>query len=274
MFSIKKQSASSAEAGLPKDGRHATLQFHANETVRMPDPRQSAESNRLVHTDLWREPPCYAEWHIIAALAGGLALDVSLGWPGQLAADVWAFAVFSWLLLTGGSLEKRALLACMTLAGLGEALLSLGWGLYDYQFRNIPVFVPAGHALLMTLGILLARRMPIWAIWLVPAAALPYVVLGLWQGWDTAGAILFLIFLACLMTGKARSPYVTMFALSLLLELYGTWLGNWAWRPLVPWLQLSNTNPPACSGAFYCVLDLLVLASMRVLMRAKQRSPS
>lgn len=249
----------------PSDG-FRTLQFHRKETMLLAAARPSPGSNRLFRTELWRTPPPYVEWHIIAALAGGLALDVCLGWRGQLAADLWVSALFAWLLLKGGSIEKRALLTCLTIAGLGEAFLSLGWGLYDYQFRNIPLFVPPGHALLMTLGILVARRMPVWAIWLVPAAALPYVMFGLWQGWDRTGAILFVVFLACLVRGKARSLYATMFVLSLLLELYGTWLGNWAWRPLVPWLTLSNTNPPACSGAFYCVLDLLVLASMRMLI--------
>lgn len=255
MFSVKKQS----------DGVR-TLQFHRKESTLSAATRPSPGSNRLFRTELWRAPPPYAEWHIIAALAGGLALDVWLGWRGQLVADLWVSALFAWLLLKGGGTEKRALLACLTIAGLGEPFLSLGWGLYDYQFRNIPVFVPPGHALLMTLGILLARRMPAWAIWLVPAAVLPYVMFGLWQGWDRTGAILFVIFLACLVRGKARSLYATMFVLALLLELYGTWLGNWAWRPLVPWLTLSNTNPPACSGAFYCVLDLLVLAGMRMLI--------
>lgn len=250
----------------PSDG-FRTLQFHRKETTLLAAARPGPGSNRrLFRTELWRAPPPYVEWHIIAALAGGLALDVWLDWRGQLAADLWVSALFAWLLLKGGSIEKRVLLTCLTIAGLGEAFLSLGWGLYDYQFRNIPVFVPPGHALLMTLGILLARRIPAWAIWLVPAAALPYVVFGLWQGWDRTGAILFVVFLACLMHGKARSLYATMFVLALLLELYGTWLGNWAWRPLVPWLALSNTNPPACSGAFYCVLDLLVLASMRMLI--------
>lgn len=221
---------------------------------------------------VWDAPPPRAEWHILGVLVGGLALDVWFGWRGQLAADLWAVAVFAWLLLKGGGLEKRVLLSCLFIAGLGEAILSLGWGLYDYQFRNIPLFVPPGHALLMTLGILVARRMPGWTIWLVPALALPYVVFGLWQGWDRMGAILFLIFLACLMGSRARSLYATMFVLSLLLELYGTWLGNWTWRPQVPWLELSNTNPPACSGAFYCVLDLLVLASLRWLLGAGMAS--
>lgn len=222
--------------------------------------------NQRLHSSLWQAPPAYAAWHIVAALAGSLALDVSFGWRGQLAADLWMSAVFAWLLLKGGRIERRALLACLIIGGIGEAFFSLAWGLYDYQFQNIPLFVPPGHALLMTLGILVARRTPVWAVWLVPAAALPYVMLGLWEGWDRAGAILFAVFLACLVSGKGRPLYATMFVLSLMLELYGTWLGNWTWRPLVPWLELSNTNPPACSGAFYCALDLLVLAGTRLMI--------
>jgi hypothetical protein len=218
-------------------------------------------------TGLWEDAPCNAQWQIVTALVGGLALDATLGWPGQIAADLWGLAVFVWLWQEGGDHEKRAMLICLVIASLGEAFLSLGWGLYDYQFHNIPLFVPFGHALLMTLGILSARRAPAWAIWLVPGIAVPYVAAGWWQGWDTLGALLFLIFMVCLLRGKAASLYVTMFVLSLLLELYGTALGNWTWRPQVPWLQLSNTNPPVCSGAFYCVLDLLVLAGMKASTR-------
>ena len=50
-----------------------------------------------------------------------------------------------------------------------------------------------------------------------------------------------------------------MFVLSLAMELYGTWLGNWTWSAQVPWLGLTADNPPIAAGAFYCVLDLLVV---------------
>lgn len=204
----------------------------------------------------------HAEWQIVAVLAGSLALDARFGWPGQIAADVWAGAVFAWLLLRGGAGEKRVLLCCTAIAALGEAFLSLVWGLYHYQFHNIPLFVPPGHALLMTLGMLVARRVPRWTIWLVPTAALPCVAAGWWQGWDTSGPVLFLFFLACVVGGKAKQLYASMFVLSLLLELYGTWLGNWTWGAVVPWVGLTSNSPPACSGAFYCLLDLLVLGAM------------
>jgi hypothetical protein len=58
-----------------------------------------------------------------------------------------------------------------------------------------------------------------------------------------------------------------MFALSLLMEIYGTWLGNWRWWPMVPGIGLTSINPPLAAGAFYCVLDLLVVASVQRLER-------
>jgi hypothetical protein len=46
------------------------------------------------------------------------------------------------------------------------------------------------------------------------------------------------------------------------MEIYGTLLGNWAWGSAVPWLGLTATNPPLAAGAFYCVLDLLIVATV------------
>jgi len=48
----------------------------------------------------------------------------------------------------------------------------------------------------------------------------------------------------------------------LTMELYGTALGNWSWQATVPWLKLSAANPPFSAGAFYGLLDLLVLAAL------------
>jgi hypothetical protein len=209
---------------------------------------------------------------IVAVIVGGLALDRLLGWPGQIAADLWAAAVFGWLYLRGGAPERRVLVACMVIAGLGECVLSLVWGLYAYQFGNIPLFVPPGHALLMTLGIMAAARLPAWVVWAIPLGAAPWALAGWWQGWDQAGALLFLLLAVCMAASRGRRLYAAMFVLALAMELYGTWLGNWAWKPTVAGLGLSTTNPPAHAGAFYCALDLLVLASLRLPRRSSARS--
>jgi hypothetical protein len=56
-----------------------------------------------------------------------------------------------------------------------------------------------------------------------------------------------------------------MFVLAWLMEIYGTTLGNWTWRTTVPWFEWPTRNPPLAAGAFYCVLDALVMATAAVL---------
>ena len=46
-------------------------------------------------------------------------------------------------------------------------------------------------------------------------------------------------------------------------NIYGTWLGNWVWRIDVPWIGLTTNNPPLAAGVFYCVLDFLVMTTVR-----------
>ena len=87
------------------------------------------------------------------------------------------------------------------------------------------------------------------------------VALFAWTGRDTLGPPLYALFLACLWISSSRRLYATMFVLSLAMELYGTWIGNWAWNAQVPWLGLAAANPAIAAGAFYCVLDRLVVAA-------------
>ena len=69
------------------------------------------------------------------------------------------------------------------------------------------------------------------------------------------------LLLACMAFSRARKLYAVMFMLALAMEIYGTALGNWAWHGDVPWLGLNTLNPPLAAGAFYCVLDLLVVGT-------------
>jgi hypothetical protein len=88
------------------------------------------------------------------------------------------------------------------------------------------------------------------------------------MGVDTLGAALFLILAvsALAMPGQRRL-YASTFVLALLLELYGTWLGNWIWAREVPVTALITTNPPGVVGAFYCALDASVAAMSMLLAR-------
>lgn len=218
-------------------------------------------------TSLWSHlGPTTRAWmafHIVAVIAIGLWLDIHLGWTGQHIATVWALAVWGWLYWLGRRTERQVLLLATLLSGIGELFLSLVWGLYDYQFHNVPLFVPPGHALLMTLGILSAAalvRHSTAVVATVTTLAAAWAVHVWFADSDRFGVVLFGLYAACLWFGLARTLYACMFVLALIMELYGTALGNWVWALSAPWFQLSSANPPFSAGAFYCVLDLLVLA--------------
>ncbi len=205
--------------------------------------------------------------NIIAVIAGGLALDIRFGWPGQHAATLWTIAVWTWLYRMGRPEERRVLILCTAIAGCGEVVLSLGWGIYDYQFHNVPLFVPPGHALLMTLGLIVSQKLAelkagrgFQAIF--PWISAIYAGFAWWAGFDRFGTLLFAVFAVCMIFGRSKMLYATMFLLALLMELYGTALGNWVWIAVTPGLNISAWNPPFSAGAFYSLLDLLVLAAL------------
>jgi hypothetical protein len=199
---------------------------------------------------------------IILFLAIGLFIDQKIEFWGQTLANIFIWLLCFILFKKGNRAEKMTLIFCLGYATAGEIFLSLVWGLYEYRLHNIPLFVPPGHVLLFTLGILAVPKTPNWIVWAVPIITTPYLILAILAGFDTMGGILFAAFLICLIFGKARKLYATMFVLSLILEIYGTWLGNWTWAYDVPWLGLTSTNPPVFAGAFYCILDLLVVSTL------------
>jgi hypothetical protein len=198
---------------------------------------------------------------IVFTIAGGLLLDYHWLKYGQIVVSACAWLVCLGLFLRSDQKGRPALLACLVLATAGEVFLSLVWGLYEYRMGNIPLFVPPGHVLLFYLGTRIAARMPERSEWWIALLALPVVMLFAWQGRDTLGPLLYGLFVLCLWLSPSRRLYATMFVLSLVMELYGTWIGNWVWSPQVPWLGLTTVNPPVAAGAFYCVLDLLVVSA-------------
>lgn len=199
---------------------------------------------------------------ITAVICVGLVLDQHLEFWGQTVTNVGVWALFWYWLRRAEPRDQVALTACVVYATLGEIFLSLVWGLYDYRLANVPLFVPPGHALLFTLGAIIAARVRDWIAWFVALAATPFVGFLLFTGADTLGALLFALFVLCMLFGSARRLYAVMFVIALAMELYGTWLGNWTWSREVPWLGLTTINPPLAAGAFYCVLDLLVVATV------------
>jgi hypothetical protein len=206
-------------------------------------------------------PPPADTLIIVVTLIIGLLVDMQTDIAGQtaLSAAVWVVLFY---VLRGISGETRlGLIACLVIATVGECFLSLGWGLYTYRLGNIPMFV-------LLLGLSLARVMPQIVAYAIFGCAALYSLVAAVMGVDTLGAALFLILAvsALAMPGQRRL-YASTFVLALLLELYGTWLGNWIWAREVPVTALITTNPPGVVGAFYCALDASVAAMSMLLAR-------
>jgi hypothetical protein len=200
---------------------------------------------------------------VIAALALGLWADVHVDLPGQLAIGAGVWLLLLALLAPLPSPARYTFLACVVIATAGELFLSLVWGLYVYRLQNVPMFVPPGHAMMLMLGLALARRMRPTVADAILACAGTYAVAAALAGLDTFAVPLFLVIaVAALSLPEHRRLLASTFVLCLTLELYGTTLGNWAWARDVPWIGLVTTNPPAIAGAFYCALDALVIAAM------------
>ena len=196
-------------------------------------------------------------------IAVGLVVDRFGGAWGQPLVSLWAWGVCGLLMWRERAWRPR-LVACLVIATAGELVLSLVWGLYDYRLGNLPLFVPPGHVLLYWLGLQWADRLPERLFSLTPWLALVAVSALALARLDWLGPPLLLVFLACVRWGPAPRLYVTMFLLSLAMELWGTALGNWAWRSTLPGLGWPVANPPLAAGAFYCVLDLLSEKSARL----------
>ena len=215
---------------------------------------------------------------VIATFVIGLVVDQVGGLAGQLAVSAWSWLLMLWLIAAGPSQWRIPMYACLIWATAGEIFLSLVWGLYTYRLENIPFFVPAGHVLLFWLGMVFAPRVSRLFVNGVPVAAIGYAGYAFITGFDTVSIPLVGLFVLCWLQPEGRRLYSLMLLVSLAVELYGTWMGNWCWRTDVPYFGLSSNNPPFAAGSFYCMLDVLVGLTARSILSArtgaKAKSPA
>ena len=204
---------------------------------------------------------------IVATFAAGLIVDQYGGLAGQLSVSVWCWLLMMRLISVSPPHWRTAFFACLVWATAGEIFLSLVWGLYTYRFGNIPFFIPPGHVFLFWLGLILAPRVPSLFVYAVPAAAVGYAGYAFYQGFDTVSIPLVALFILCWLQPQGRRLYSLMLVISLVVELYGTWMGNWIWHRDVVYFPLNSANPPLAAGSFYCMLDVLVGLSVRFLRR-------
>jgi len=210
---------------------------------------------------------------IVATFAIGLIVDRVGGLAGQLGVGVWSWLLVLRLISASAPRWRVSFYACLVWATAGEIFLSLVWGLYTYRLGNIPFFIPPGHVFLFWLGVVFAPRVSHLFSYGAAIAAIGYAGYAFYTGFDAISVLLVGLFLLCWSQPEGRRLYSVMLVISLALELYGTWIGNWVWQTEVPYLGLTSNNPPLAAGAFYCMLDVLVGLTARSILAAPPDTP-
>jgi hypothetical protein len=178
-------------------------------------------------------------------------------------------AVYWALLFAAGSPRLRRLMVFGVIAATaGEAIFSLGLGMYEYREHAIPLYVPPGHTVLYA-AIFLWVRLPgvrkqaallfpgLLAVATIYSAA-QWRLLG-----DDYGFLCFAVFLVLLAAIRgSRLFFAAMYLLVAWLEQVGTGSGAWVWpaQLLGRAHALSSANPPSGVAVFYCLFDLSCLA--------------
>jgi hypothetical protein len=186
----------------------------------------------------------------------------------QYALGLLTFAFLFVALRYSPRIERRQVWLMVGIATCVELFLSLVWGLYQYRWGNVPLFVPPGHGLLYLFA-LSATRTPLMidrgrtvkylalacaTLWAVGGLTVAPLLLG---RVDVFGA-LFLPIFVMLMRRPRALVYAACFFIAAELELVGTGLGNWAWATAAPVIHVPAGNPPSVIAGGYCVLDAVV----------------
>ena len=213
-----------------------------------------------------------------AGIAACLYLDSFHDLELQNALGKCAWVVLIGLLYWEDNLVRLQVLIAVAFATAGEHFASGMMHGYIYHFHNIPAYIPPGHGMVYLTAVALARS-PLFQRWQKPITWGVLIVMGLWSLWgvtlaergDWVGMILFLVYVPCVLWGRAPLVYLAAFFVTTHLELIGTALKTWTWVPIDPVLSLPQGNPPSGVAAWYCLVDAVALFGAAWLLAQWQR---
>jgi hypothetical protein len=185
------------------------------------------------------------------------------GDDGQVLSDLLAPAFLGLLMLRLRPDQRLLAALFVPISAAGEGVFSLLFGLYHYRLGGVPIYVPFGHAILLSVGLVLAdsplvrrhERRVRDALILFHGGLMAgaFLLLG-----DSLTAIFGAGFALILWRKRGRPFYLIMGVLVLYIELLGTIWGCWAWAP-APWGILHTTNPPTGAFACYVIADIIAM---------------
>jgi hypothetical protein len=218
----------------------------------------------------------------IAYFLAVLGVDRLCDLPEQLLLGALTWGVLLWACIPL-SRERRAQVAGVVLvATCAEFLGSIVWGVYRYRLGNLPMFVPPGHGLVFLLGLRLSqlgttRRHARAFVGAVLVAAVTWGVLGvtLFHRTDLLGLLGIVVFLFYVRYGPTPAIYAGVFVAVGMLEIAGTAIGTWGWKPIVPGTTVTSGNPPSGAIAGYALFDIcaMLLAPLFLRLVTRERTP-
>ena len=197
----------------------------------------------------------------ILTISIGLWVDQNgTDWPlkGEYIVNIVVWSIFAAIFAQGDRVERIEMITVLAFATPMELFFTEVWHLYEYREGLMPLFVPAGHWFLFDLGRRFSKHLPEHWAWPSIVPFVPLSIYFAYQGIDTSGLLLLLALFGFMQWGPERRLYATMAGLALARELWGSYLGNWAWCAEVPWTPLTAWNPPLLCGVVYALGDLLV----------------
>jgi hypothetical protein len=210
---------------------------------------------------------------VVAFFLAVFRIDVAVGLHGQLILGAATWLVFLAALKPLTPEGRMRALLVVAAATCMEVLGSIVWGVYTYRLGNLPLFVPPGHGLVYLTGLTLTQtglisRHQRAFLAAVGAVAVAWAVAGLTvlPRTDASGALGMAVFLVFLFRGRAQPLYGAVFLVVAVLEISGTAVGVWAWKDVVPGLQLPSGNPPSGAASGYVLFDIVAIALTARLM--------
>ncbi len=205
------------------------------------------------------------------AVMGWITVVLWLDAGGSLARQ-GALGLLTWvallLVLRRESLVVRTqTLVVVVFATAVEYTFSPWLEVYVYRFDNVPAYVPPGHGLVYLAALALGRS--VWVRQHLGACArLVLVAGGAYAVWglsplaprpDVLGAFWFACLVGFVVWGPSRPLYVGAFVVVTYLEVVGTAVGTWQWRPFDPTGLVAIGNPPSGAAGGYGWFDLAAL---------------
>ena len=196
----------------------------------------------------------------------GLLIDqIGVSWifPGEYIVNLVVWSIFFSLFKSAQKKERIEMVTVLLFATPMELFFSEVWHLYEYREGMMPLFVPAGHWFLFDLGRRIASHFSKIQAWILILPVLFITVVLAITGVDQTGIVFIWLVIGFMYFGPQATLYSVMVWLALIMELWGTFLGNWAWASEESITGLVMMNPPLLCGVFYALGDLLVGLAVR-----------